>query len=146
MLAPLIISGPGIHPEHAISHDFLTVMDLAPTFYELAETRYPEHYASKEVYPLKGISLLPYLSGSSDRIHPDNYVFAMEHYGNAMLRKGDWKITNTEIPLKEKNFKLYHLSADLAEMYDLRKEEPEKYKELLEEWHRFSAEIQLQVP
>jgi arylsulfatase len=146
MLAPLIISGPGIHPEQAISHDFLTVMDLAPTFYELAGTRYPERYKNKKVYPLKGTSLLPFLSGSADRIHSHKYVFGMEHYGNAMLRMGDWKILNTEIPLKEENFKLYHVSADLAEKHDLRKAAPEKYKELLEEWQHFADEIQLQVP
>lgn len=144
MLAPMIIAGQGVHLENTISHDFLSVMDLAPTFYELAGISYPEKYGGKGVYPLKGESLLPFLSGRSGRIHSEDYVFGMEHYGHAMLRKGNWKITNTNIPLKEENFRLYDLSADLAEMHDLRTDEPQTYMELLEEWRKFSREIRLQ--
>jgi arylsulfatase len=140
------MAGPGVKKRNKISPDFLTVMDLAPTFYELAGAVYPERYGGKAVYPLKGQSLLPYLSGRSGSIHATDYVFAMEHYGNAMLRKGDWKITNTEIPLNVENFKLYHVADDPAEIHDLRSAAPEKYNELLEEWAKFSTEIQLQIP
>ena len=49
---------------------------------------------SIKVYPLRGNSLLPFVSGETDEIHPLEYVFAIEHNGHAMLRKGNWKITN----------------------------------------------------
>ncbi|MEN8201499.1 MAG: arylsulfatase [Bacteroidota bacterium] len=146
MLAPMIVSGPGVSLKNDISHGFLSVMDLAPTFYEVAGASYPEKYKGKEVYPLKGQSLLPFLSGRSGSIHSADYVFAMEHYGHAMLRKGDWKITNIKTPLLEENFMLFNVSEDLAEIHDLKTIEPEKYEELLGEWRKYSSEISLQLP
>ena len=34
---------------------------------------------------------------------------------------------------------------DMAELYDLKESEPEKYKELMEEWRKFSNEINVQI-
>ncbi len=79
-------------------------------------------------------SLIPFLSGETNQIHSSEYVFGLEHNNLAMIRKGDWKITNIKRPFLEENFKLYNISQDLAELHDLKESEPEKYKELLEEW------------
>jgi arylsulfatase len=49
-------------------------------------------------------------------------------------------------PFLEENFNLYNLSHDLAEIHDLKESEPEKYKELIENWREFSAEIKAQIP
>ncbi len=141
---PMIISGPNIK-SNKIHHGFASVMDLAPTFYELAEVSYPATFKGKEVYPLKGNSLMPFATGATDEIHNSDYVFGLEHYGNAMIRKGDWKITNIP-PFKIENFKLYNIANDVAEIYDLKDAEPEKYAELLEEWKKFSKEIKLKEP
>ena len=146
MIAPLIISGPGVADKNGISHEFLTLMDLAPTFYELGRAKYPETYRGKKTHALRGTSLLPYLGGSSSRIHRNDYVFALEHANFAMLRKGDWKITNVERPFDKGNFKLHRVSDDLAELHDLKETEPEKYAELLAEWESFFREVRIQVP
>lgn len=143
MLAPMIISGPGVTKRNEICHHFLTLMDLAPTFYEVAQTKYPETYKGREVYPLKGQSLLPFLSGQTEEIHKSDYSFGLEHAGQAMLRKGDWKITNIQTPFREENFKLFNVSSDIAEIHDLRDAEPEKYEELLFEWRKFSTDSRL---
>jgi arylsulfatase len=140
---PMIISGPGIKKENEIHHGFTTLMDLAPTFYELAEVDYPKKYNEKPIYPLKGNSLMPFLSNKSKEIHADDYVFGLEHGGNAMIRKGKWKITNTTFPFNKDNFELFDLSTDIGEQNDLRKTDPKKYAELLNEWDKFSKEIQL---
>ena len=143
---PMIICGPRVRPRNEIHHGFSSVQDLAPTFYELAGIAYPEVYKEREVYPLRGSSLLPFLSGKSSQIHSEDYVFALEHNGNAMLRKGKWKITNFVRPFVTGNFALYDLYADIGEQNDLRKAEPAKYEEMLMEWAKFSNEIQLQTP
>ena len=140
---PMIISGPGITKQNEIHHGFTTLMDLAPTFYELAKVTYPEKYNEQSVYPLKGTSLIPFLSNSSKEIHDSTYVFGLEHAGYAMIRKGKWKITSSERPFKIENFSLYDLSTDIAEQHDLRKIKPKKYNELLDEWEKFAKEIQL---
>lgn len=144
--APMIICGPGVSKSGAIQHGFTSVQDLAPTFYELAGVAYPEVFKGRDLYPLRGASLLPFLSGKTSEIHDENYVFALEHNGHAMLRKGKWKITNHIRPFKRENFALYDLNADLAEQTDLREAEPARYEEMLWEWAKFAEEIQLQAP
>lgn len=144
MNTPMIISGPGIEKGNGISDQFLTLMDLAPTFYELAGISYPENVEGRAVYPLRGKSLLSFLAGKEDSVHGPDYVFALEHDQFAMVRKGEWKITNMIQPFEEKNFGLYHISEDIGEIQDLKDREPAKYEELLGEWRRFSKEIQAQ--
>jgi arylsulfatase A-like enzyme len=143
---PMIIAGPNIKRKNEISDEFVTLMDIAPTFYELAQAPYPEKFEGNEIYPLKGSSLMPFVSGKSDQIHSSEYVFGLEHDNIAMIRKGNWKITNIKQPLLEENFSLYNLSQDLAELNDLKESEPEKYKEMLEEWRKFSNEVKVQIP
>lgn len=146
IIAPMIIAGPGIKRKNEIHDGFLTLMDIAPTFYEIAGAKYPEKSEEKDVYPLKGNSLMPFVSGKTDQIHTSEYVFGLEHDNLAMIIKGDWKITNITRPFLEENFKLYNLSQDLAELHDLKESEPEKYNELLEEWRNFSNEVKVQIP
>jgi len=142
----MIISGAIVSRKNQISHDFLSLLDLAPTFYDISGVSYPDAYNDEKVYPLRGESLLPYISGESHKIHSSDYVFALEHYGNAMLRKGNWKITNYKKPFDLKNFALYNLLDDLGEQIDLRETEPEKYQELLNEWEKFADEVKVQLP
>lgn len=109
----MIISGPGVKRKGELHHNFLTLQDLAPTFYEMAGVTYPERYNGNPVYPLRGSSLLPFISGKSDKIHDENYVFAMEHINNAMVRKGAWKLVNSVRPLDTANFELFHIAKDM---------------------------------
>lgn len=140
---PMIITGPGIERKNEISDRFVTLMDIAPTFYELAGVQYPEVYNGHTIYPLKGNSLMNYASGKTNEVHSPEYVFALEHDNDAMIRKGDWKITNMITPFNEENFHLYNLSNDLAESRDLKNEKPEKYNELINEWRKFTKDIKV---
>ncbi len=146
MNTPMILSGAGISKKNTIESTFLTLMDLAPTFYEIAGATYPKVFNNNKMYPLKGNSLVPFIRGKTKNIHNTTYVFGMEHANRAMIRKGEWKITNIERPFLIENFKLYNLSNDLAELHDLKGQEKEKYKEMLEEWEKFSKEIKVQIP
>jgi arylsulfatase A-like enzyme len=144
--APMIVAGPGIEKNaHAIAA-FTTIMDLAPTFYETAGIEYPARFNDEHVYPLKGESLWPLLSGRADAIHSDEYVFAMEHRGQVLIRKGNWKLVNATLPLKQENFELYDLSTDMAEQRDLKSVAPEKFQEMLDEWETLKEETRLQIP
>ncbi|MCS4435234.1 arylsulfatase [Aquiflexum gelatinilyticum] len=146
MIAPMIIAGKGVEGKGSINPAFLTVMDLAPTFYELAGVAYPEIWQGKARKPLAGSSLSPILTGKQDHVHDSNYVFGLEHRGNAMLRKGDWKILNTKSPLELKNFGLFNLDTDLSEQQDLKESYPEKYQELLLEWEKYSKKVGVVTP
>lgn len=144
--APMIVAGPGIATDKQVVHAFTTIMDLAPTFYEIAGIAYPARFRNKEVYPLKGRSLWPILSGRSDAVHPEEYVFALEHRGHVLIRQGNWKLVNTTLPLNPENFELYDLSADLAEQRNLKAAEPEKFRKMLDEWEVLKKETRLQIP
>lgn len=138
---PIIMCGPGVKRKNEISDAFVTLMDLAPTFYESARVEYPGNFDGHPVYPLKGNSLIPLVSGKQISVHDSNYVFALEHDRLAMVRKGNWKITNFISPFREENFGLYNLSNDLGESHDMKKEESEKFNELINEWRKFSKEV-----
>jgi arylsulfatase len=142
----MIISGPSVNRKNKIHHGFTSLLDLAPTFYEVANTTYPNVFKENEVYPLKGNSLVPFISGKTNEIHNPDYVFVIEHYGNAMVRKGNWKITNYIRPFALENFALYDLSKDIGEQNDLKVTEPEKYEEMLMEWMKFTNEVKVQIP
>jgi len=141
IVTPMIISGPGVMGKNEINHNLVTLMDIAPSFYEVAKTEYPPNFRNKKLYPLKGKSIMPIVSGAVDEVHSSEYVFGLEHNGRAMLRKGHWKITNNTQPFLPENFALYDLSKDLAELHDLKDQETDKYQELLQEWSKFSNEI-----
>jgi arylsulfatase len=146
ILAPMIMAGPIVSRTNEVRDDFLTVMDIAPTLYEVGMANYPKKFEGSSLYPLMGTSLLAFTSGRSSQIHDPDYVFGLEHSGFTMLRKGQWKITNTGYPFSEANFELYDLSEDLAERHDLKERASEKYLELLKAWSAYSDKMQLQLP
>jgi arylsulfatase len=146
IITPMIVSGPLVKNAHSVNDSFVTIMDIAPTIYELSGVTYPKNFHRNAVYPLRGNSLLPVVYGTSGVIHPETYIFAQEHAGYTMLQKGHWKITNSQRPFNEANFDLYDLSKDLGEQYDLKAIAPAKYQELLKDWNNFSGEVQLQLP
>lgn len=146
ILAPLIISGGAAARMDKAYHGLATVMDLAPTFYELAEIPYPSRWKNKDIYPLKGTSLLPYISGKAEDVHTNDYGFGMEHTGYTMYRKGTWKITTTSRPFSEGQFQLYNLEEDLAENNDLSKAMPAKLAEMIAGWRAYAREVKAQFP
>ena len=146
MVAPMIISGIGVERKNEISDQFITLMDIAPTFYKAAEVKYPQEFEGKKIYPLKGKSLMPFATGKQNRIHNETYVYGVEHGNFAMIRKGDYKIVNIQRPFDKENFKLYNISTDLAELIELQDNEPQKYLEMLEEWDKFAEGIKVQIP
>lgn len=129
--APMIVAGPGVAARGEKHHGYLTVMDLAPTFLELAGAAYP---LDDEVQPMRGESINALLAGEADSVHDNNYVTVHSHGGRALLRRGNWKLSNLERPFDEAAFELFDLAADPGETTDLRDKEPGIYAELLDIW------------
>jgi len=142
IVSPIIMSGYGVNRKNEISNDFVTLLDIAPTFYEFASVNYPNQLE----YPLLGVSLKKYLNGIEDQIHDDDYVFGFEHSGYAFIKKGNWKLVNYNSPFEIGNFKLYNVTTDISESRDLKINQIEKYHELLNEWKKFSNENQIIIP
>lgn len=141
--APMIIAGSGVVGQGIKKSAYLTVMDLAPTFLELAGVDYP---VSDSVQPMRGESINTLLASKSDVVHDENYVTVHSHGGRALLRKGKWKLTNLDKPFDESNLELFDLQADPGETNNLAAAEPEKYQEMLDLWREERRKLGIVLP
>jgi arylsulfatase A-like enzyme len=141
VVTPLIISGKYVKRKTGLQKVFLNVMDLAPTFLELAGMKYPETYNNKKITPMLGESILSFIGGKTNIIHHADYVYGLEHDGQCLLIKGSWKITNITKPFDESAFALYNLAEDSGETKDLSKSNPGKFKEMMKEWEKFKKKV-----
>ena len=141
--APMIIAGPGVAASGVIDSTYMTVMDLAPTFLEIAEAQYPD---DGSVSPMLGESMGEFLAGEADAVHDEDYVTTLFHGGRAYLRKGQWKISTLEPPFDEADFELFDLSADPGESNNLAEAEPEKYSEFIELWREERRKLGIILP
>lgn len=136
LLVPAILNLPGEESAGEINHEFFHVMDIMPTFLELAGIDLPTSpYKGRDIFEVQGVSMLPGLNGTA----PENRVVGWELYGRSAVRKGDWKIRLLEAPYGPGEWQLFNLAEDPAETTDLASKEPEKLKELLAEWDRYVA-------
>lgn len=123
------------------SDAFGTIMDLMPTFLELAETKHPgTHYRGEEVLQPQGRSLLPLLNGESARIHPEDTYVGWELFGHRGVRQGDWKIVWDAAVGDNAQWLLFNVEEDRLAQYNLAEEEPEKLAEMVELWDRYADE------
>jgi hypothetical protein len=94
----LIIAGESVDRRGVINDTYLTVMDLAPTFLEIANAEYPDDTA---LYPMLGESMASVLAGNTHAVHDENYATVLYLEGRAVIRQGDWKLTNLDPPFDE---------------------------------------------
>lgn len=124
-----------------ITHEFATVMDLAPTILEMAGVTHPAPtYQGREVVPMRGSSMLSFLSGSTQKIHEEDFVEGWETCGRAAVRKGDWKIVYIPKPKGPERWQLYNLARDPGEIHDLAEQEPERMEKMIKLWDQYVLE------
>ena len=137
---PMIAKMPNQKEGKGIVNAFTTVMDMAPTFLDLAEITYPSTYQGRTLTPLKGASILPLLNTVKENVHDEDYVMGWELFGRYAIRKGKWKITQMEAPFGNGSFQLFNLEEDPTESNDLSAKYPDKYQELLSHWNTYVKE------
>jgi arylsulfatase len=132
------VTWPGFGRQQQIGTAFSTVMDIAPTVLELAGVEHPgTEYRGRDVVPMRGRSLSPYLSGDTESVHDDAGGTGWELFGRRAIRQGDWKALHLPEPYGSGDWQLYDLSADPGEIEDLAATHPEKLAELLALWDRY---------
>lgn len=137
---PAIAWGPGIRGGK-IKREFAHVTDVAPTIYELAGAKHPgTEYKGKEVLPLRGKSMLPYLQGKVQQVRGDGDAVGWELGGRKALRKGDWKLVSANKPWGKDGWELYNIAKDRTESHDLADENPQKLGEMIVAWKQYVAE------
>lgn len=124
-----------------VTHQFSTVMDLAPTILDMAGVNHPAPtYQGREVVSMRGKSMMPYLKEEAGRIHEKDFVNGWETCGRAAVRKGDWKIVFIPKPKGPEKWQLYNLVKDPGEIHDLADQEPERLKDLIKLWDQYVLE------
>jgi len=134
---PCIIHWPkGIHANSELRHTPTHIIDLVPTFLELAGVTPPEQWQGKTRPPFPGKSLVPILD--RDMIIPHDYLY-WHHQGNRALRVGDWKLVSES----ENNDKweLYDIKHDRIESKNLAEQYPDKVKGMSAMWQRLDEEM-----
>ena len=106
------------------------IIDLMPTFLDVAGGEYPENHDGKPNPPLPGRSLAPLFRGD-EREPPEALYFLL--FDHAAIRIGDWKLARVD----GHPWELFDLSTDRTETRDRVDAMPEKAGELeraFEEW------------
>jgi len=110
------------------------IIDLLPTFLEVAGATYPEKLKDRALTPLPGRSLAPLLLQGSSAAER---TLAWEHEGNRAVRVGDWKL----VASFRGNWELYDLSRDRSELNNLAAQQPAKVKELAAAWQAWADKV-----
>lgn len=110
------------------------LIDIQATLMELAGATYPSQIGKRSIDPLQGKSLLPIFHGETREPHGTLYF----HFSSdRALRQGPWKLVSA----KGGRWELYHLDDDRTELHDLASSQPERVKQMSEEWFRLAREV-----
>ncbi len=107
------------------------LIDLMPTFIELAGATYPKEFNNHPITPAQGTSLLP---AFQNKPLPDRPIF-WEHEGNRAMRQGKYKLVAKN---PEGKWELYDMDNDRTEMHDLAKAQPKRVSEMSDQWQAWA--------
>ncbi len=142
--AAAFVRYPEAVPAGGVSHSFTSVMDILPTFLEIAGTEHPGagEFRGRQINDILGRSLWPHLTGQSDTVHPPTYAVGwVRGESTGAVIRGDYKIINDielgptqGLGMASGPWRLYNLADDPGETMDLAGELAELTAELVEEW------------
>ena len=125
MSSPLIAWFPGKIKANTIERGTAHLIDLAPTFYEVAGAKYPTAYNGIKTNPLIGKSLTG-LFFRGEELNRDKPLF-WELWGNRAIREGKWKLVSV-FPVNQ--WELYDMDNDRGETNNLAAKSPEVVRKL----------------
>ena len=133
---------PAAVPGEQINGTFMSMLDILPTFLDIAGTAHPGpgSYRGREINDILGSSFWPHLTGDSADVHsPGDTVGWSRGAGGALIR-GDFKIINTPaaggMGMGTASWRLYNIAEDPGERNDLAGELPDLAAELVQEWEQ----------
>ena len=117
---PAFIHYQGFKRQGSISNSFASVKDVMPTVLDMTGIEHPgKIYKGREIAPMEGESMLPFLQGRQASIHPEDYVMGWELFAKRAIRQGDWKIKLEPKPYGTGQWQLYNLATDASEQLNL---------------------------
>ena len=129
---PFVARWPGTVPSGAITKEVGHIIDLLPTFADLAGVVPPEELDGRELLPIEGKTLRSVLAGGTREEHQYLYwAFA----GNRAVRHGRWKLAWDR---RVGAWELYDLVADRTEMQNLAAKKPPLLWKLSAAWEAWA--------
>jgi len=129
--SPCIVWYPQLIEAGRVDNSPVHIIDIMPTFVELAGGIYPETFHDHAIKPMMGKSLVPVFADENPEW---KRILFWEHEGNRAVRNGDWKLvsrydnaTGSFTP-----WELYNMINDRSELNDLSDKNPEKIMEMIE--------------
>jgi arylsulfatase len=144
--SPLIISGPGVAYQDESVDSVAHIMDLAPTFLELAGATYPATYNGKSVEQPRGKSMIPLLSKQSSTIRGLDEAIGWEYNNLKAIRIGDHKATWIGKPFGPSEWQVFDLSVDPGESKDLSIQKPKLRRRLIDAWNEYAKSVGVIAP
>jgi arylsulfatase len=140
VISPLIVKPPvGWNKPTQYVRTPIHVMDIMPTFIEVAGANHPGTRSGNEILPMQGSSLTDLIQGVNDTFFSQR-GFGSELFGIRAYRLGNWKILKLPPPYGTGNWQLYNLSTDPGETTDLASKHPGRLKELAKSWQAYAKE------
>jgi arylsulfatase A-like enzyme len=131
--APFIIRYPAAIPQGNRSDAFAYVLDVVPTLLDLAGVRSTEGSTA----PLSGQSMVPLLSGRTDRVHAADAAIGYEAAGGSAVYRGDYKLVRSVPPYGDGRWRLYNLRQDPTEARDLSAADPERMTSMMADFRSY---------
>ena len=132
---PFIVRWPGHVQAGTINRQVGHIIDLMPTFLEVAGGKYPKTYNGNKILPVEGRSLVPVLEGKT-RPQPD--YLAWEWSGNRAYREGQWKVVWDKLVEK---WELYDIPVDRTETRNLAAEHPDRTEAMAAKWTAWAKKM-----
>ncbi len=136
---PLIISWPkGFDAKGELRHQFMHATDVVPTLYDLLGVDLPETVKGFEQVPLEGVSFRGTFASDDVPTPKESAFFSM--LGSRAVWKAGWKAVTVHPTVAGwhdfdgDRWELFDTTKDPTEAHDLAAEQPEKLKELIDEW------------
>ncbi len=130
---PFIAYFPKKFGENKILSTPAHIVDILPTFAQLAGAGYPETFHGNKLKPLQGKSLVPLLEENKAM---EKRAFFFEHMGRKAVIEGHWKL----VKQRGQEWELYNLETDRGETNNLVDQKPGLANNLKEKYNAWATE------
>ena len=124
---PFIAHWPNVISPGTMTDQVGHIIDILPTFMDVAGATCPEEFHGRKIKPIAGKSLLPVFQGRERRPHE----FLFWQYGKAKaVRQGKWKL----VRFGKADWELYDLEADRTELNNLANKHGDRVDRMARAW------------
>lgn len=138
---PAFVSAPALGLKPGRSNAFVAVLDVAPTFVELAGGKNDTVVNGREVLPMTGRSFAALLRGETTATRGREEMIAFENGGQRAVFRDNWKALWMAPPNGIGDWQLFDIAKDPGETTDVASKHPELMSEMSAAYERYAAEV-----